>query len=167
MGVVDWVRTGSLSTIHPAAAVLTLIGLAMAILFRRSFCSWICPVGFLSESLARLGRRMFGRNYGAAAGLEEDQRAEPRVHRLHGCVAVCPIKDALGMKTAKHHLSLQAYAAAVLVLFFADYFGARVFEVWDNKISDGEYVQRIQENQIDAWTSGNVIANVDHGGQIL
>ncbi|HSS47738.1 MAG TPA: 4Fe-4S binding protein, partial [Thermoanaerobaculia bacterium] len=63
MGLVDWVRTGTLNAIHPAAAMLTLIGLALAILLRRSFCSWICPVGFLSESLARLGRWMFGRNF--------------------------------------------------------------------------------------------------------
>jgi hypothetical protein len=67
------------------------------------------------------------------------------------CVAVCPIKDALMMKTARRPLSLQAYGAAVLVLFFAGYFGARAFGVWDNKISDGEYVLRIQENRIDPY----------------
>jgi len=39
----------------------------------------------------------------------------------------------------------------VLVLFFAGYFGARAFGVWDNKISDSEYVQRIQENRIDPY----------------
>lgn len=29
------------------------------------------------------------------------------------------------------------------------FFGARAFGVWDNRISDTEYVQRIQENQRD------------------
>ena len=33
----------------------------------------------------------------------------------------------------------------VLLLFFAGYFGARAFGVWNNQIGDGEYVQRIQE----------------------
>ncbi len=49
------------------------------------------------------------------------------------------------------HPIAQAYGATVLVLFFAGYFGAQAFGVWDNKISDGEYVQRIQENQIDSY----------------
>ena len=40
-----------------------LIALALAILLRKSFCAWVCPIGFLSEALARLGRRMFGRNF--------------------------------------------------------------------------------------------------------
>jgi polyferredoxin len=70
MGLVDCVRQGTLNTIHPAATMLVLIGLALAILLRKSFCSWICPVGFLSESLARLGRWMFGRNFRMWKGLD-------------------------------------------------------------------------------------------------
>jgi len=41
----------------------------------------------------------------------------------------------------------QAYGAAVLILFFAGYFGARAFGHWDNRISEAEYVLRIQENR--------------------
>jgi polyferredoxin len=63
MGVVDWLRQGSLNAVHPAATMIFLFAVALSILFRKSFCSWICPVGFLSESLARLGRRLFGRNF--------------------------------------------------------------------------------------------------------
>ena len=63
MGVLDWVYQGALNTIHPAATVLLLIAVASALLLRKSFCSWICPVGFLSEGLARVGRRVFGRNF--------------------------------------------------------------------------------------------------------
>jgi len=269
MGLVDWFRTGTLNTVHPAAAMLTLIGLASAILLRRSFCSWICPVGFLSESLARLGRRMFGRNfriwkwldiplrglkyllmafflwaifgmgqaalrefidspynrladvkmgmffvemtavgawvmfvlaalsllykgfwcrylcpYGALLGLTSwlsPTRIErnpqtcidcglcdrvcmarlpvskklnvlsPECIGCMDCVAVCPIKDALGLRTVKKTLSVRAYAAALLILFFAGYFGARTFGLWENGITDREYVQRIQEDRVNPY----------------
>lgn len=63
MGLVDWAYGGTLNAIHPAATVLLLLFLAISLLLRKAFCSWICPVGFLSESLARLGQRFFGRNF--------------------------------------------------------------------------------------------------------
>lgn len=62
MGLLDWAYQGTLNVIHPAASVLVLLAAALALLFRKSFCSWVCPVGFLSEWLARLGRLAFGRN---------------------------------------------------------------------------------------------------------
>ena len=63
MGLVDWVYQGRLNAIHPAATILVVLALAMALLLRKSFCSWICPVGFVSELLARLGRKLFDRNF--------------------------------------------------------------------------------------------------------
>ena len=63
MGLVDWFYQGTLNTIHPASTMLLLIALGTAVLLRKSFCSWICPVGLLSELLARLGRKLFGRNF--------------------------------------------------------------------------------------------------------
>lgn len=63
MGLLDWVYQGTLNRIHPAATMLFVIIVAVAFVARKSFCSWICPVGFLSETLARVGRRLFGRNF--------------------------------------------------------------------------------------------------------
>jgi len=37
--------------------------LAMAFLFRKAFCSWLCPVGTLSEYLWRAGCQIFRRNF--------------------------------------------------------------------------------------------------------
>lgn len=54
--------SGSLPAIHPAAAVLFLVFLATSLLLKRAFCSWLCPVGTLSEALWKLGRRLLGRN---------------------------------------------------------------------------------------------------------
>ena len=41
--------------------------LAMAFLLRKAFCSWLCPVGTLSEYLWRAGRKIFRRNFQTAA----------------------------------------------------------------------------------------------------
>lgn len=57
-----WLATGWWDTVHPAALVLLLAFLAIALLLRRGFCSWLCPIGTLSEGLARLGRWLFGFN---------------------------------------------------------------------------------------------------------
>ncbi|WFS62564.1 4Fe-4S binding protein [Pseudodesulfovibrio thermohalotolerans] len=43
---------------HPAGLAVFLAALVMAFLFRKGFCGYICPVGFLSGLLERAGRRM-------------------------------------------------------------------------------------------------------------
>ena len=58
-----WLATGIFDTIHPAALVLFLSFVAMSLLAKKSFCSWLCPVGTLSEGLWKIGRRLFGRNF--------------------------------------------------------------------------------------------------------
>jgi len=58
-----WLTSGRIDPIHPAALVLFLTFLALALLTRKSFCSWICPVGTLEESFWKLGKRLFGRNF--------------------------------------------------------------------------------------------------------
>lgn len=63
MGLLDWFYQGTLNRIHPAATMLFVMIVAVAFLVRKSFCSWICPVGLLSESLARAGRFAFKRNF--------------------------------------------------------------------------------------------------------
>jgi len=57
------VETGRLPSVHPAGVVLLIAFLAISWLFRKSFCSWLCPVGTLSEYLWRLGRSTFKRNW--------------------------------------------------------------------------------------------------------
>lgn len=57
----NWLVNGEIDPVHPAALVLFVIFLAMALLTRKSFCSWLCPVGTVEESLWRLGQRLFGR----------------------------------------------------------------------------------------------------------
>jgi len=53
-----WLTSGYFDRVHPAALVLFLTFLAMALLARKSFCSWLCPVGTLEEGLWKLGRKL-------------------------------------------------------------------------------------------------------------
>lgn len=54
--------TGRVPTIHPAAMVLFIAFVLISLLLKKAFCSWLCPVGTLSEYLWKLGRRVFGSN---------------------------------------------------------------------------------------------------------
>lgn len=57
-----WLVSGKIDPVHPAALVIFLTILLMSLLAKKSFCSWLCPVGTLSELAHKLGFKMFGRN---------------------------------------------------------------------------------------------------------
>jgi polyferredoxin len=48
--------------VHPAAMVLAAVFLLSSLLLKKTFCSWLCPVGTVSEYLWKLGRRFMRRN---------------------------------------------------------------------------------------------------------
>ena len=58
-----WLVTGRVPTIHPAAMFLLISFLAISFLCRKAFCSWLCPIGTLSEYLWLAGRQLFHRNF--------------------------------------------------------------------------------------------------------
>lgn len=58
-----WLLSGRIHPVHPAALVIFLAILLMSLLARKSFCSWLCPVGTLSEGAHKLGRLLLGRNF--------------------------------------------------------------------------------------------------------
>ena len=55
--------TGRIPAIHPAAMFLFMAFLLMSLVLKKAFCSWLCPVGTLSEVLWKLGRKIFRRNF--------------------------------------------------------------------------------------------------------
>ena len=57
-----FILTGNVPAIHPAAMFLFAAFLLMSLLVKKAFCSWLCPVGTLSENLHKLGRKIFSRN---------------------------------------------------------------------------------------------------------
>lgn len=59
----DWLVNGSINPIHPAALVIFLSVIAVSFFLKRSFCSWICPVGTASEVLWKSGFSLLKRNF--------------------------------------------------------------------------------------------------------
>jgi polyferredoxin len=57
-----WFHTGIVNSIHPSGLVILLAIIAVSLVVKKAFCSWLCPIGTLSESLWMLGAKLFGRN---------------------------------------------------------------------------------------------------------
>src|SRR6185369_17269658 len=62
MGLSAWLKGMGINDVHPAAVVVFLTVLAVSLLLRRSFCSWICPVAPISECSWKAGFKLFKRN---------------------------------------------------------------------------------------------------------
>lgn len=56
-----WVETGVVNMVHPAGLMILCLILLTALLLKKAFCSWLCPVGTLSEYLARASHKVFKR----------------------------------------------------------------------------------------------------------
>jgi polyferredoxin len=74
MNLKYWVVTGHVPAVHPAAMFLLIAFLVTSFLFRKAFCSWLCPVGTISEQLWRAGRKLFRRNFGLPRWLDVSLR---------------------------------------------------------------------------------------------
>ena len=58
-----WVTEGIFDNIHPATLVIFVAALVLALVLKKGFCGWICPVGAISDSVWKLGKKIFGRNF--------------------------------------------------------------------------------------------------------
>jgi len=61
MSVYYFFLTGSVHQVHPAGFFIFLAIALVSLVFGKSFCSWFCPIGFLSELVADFGEKLFGR----------------------------------------------------------------------------------------------------------
>ena len=57
------VLTHTLPEVHTAGFFLFVAFLGMSLVFKKAFCSWLCPVGTISEALWQGGRELFGREF--------------------------------------------------------------------------------------------------------
>ena len=55
-----WI-TGEVHPVHPAALAILVAVLATSITIKKAFCSWLCPIGVVSETLAAMSERLFRR----------------------------------------------------------------------------------------------------------
>jgi polyferredoxin len=63
MNLKYFIVTHRVPALHPAGMFLLIAFLAISFLFRKAFCSWLCPVGTISEYLWRAGQKFFRRNF--------------------------------------------------------------------------------------------------------
>lgn len=61
MSVYYFFLTGDIHDAHPAGFFIFIAVIFVSFIFGKSFCSWICPVGFLSEMLGEVGQKIMGR----------------------------------------------------------------------------------------------------------
>lgn len=52
-------QTGIINAVHPSGLFILAGILLASVALKKSFCSWLCPIGTLSESLWLLGTRIF------------------------------------------------------------------------------------------------------------
>ncbi len=67
MNLKYFVVTGLVPQVHPAGMFLLVAFAAICFVFRKAFCSWLCPVGTLSEWLWQAGERLVGRTFALPA----------------------------------------------------------------------------------------------------
>jgi len=63
MNLKYFILTHHIPTLHPAAMFLLVTFASIAFLFRKAFCSWLCPVCTISEYLWQVGKKIFRRNF--------------------------------------------------------------------------------------------------------
>jgi polyferredoxin len=71
----QWLVTGTLNRVHPAAFVILLAIALISIAAKKAFCSFLCPVGTLSEFLWRFGRKVYRKNLHVPRWLDYPLRA--------------------------------------------------------------------------------------------
>lgn len=57
-----WLNTGIINGIHPSGLFILLAIVAVSLVLKKAFCSWLCPMGTLSEALWMAGQKLFKRN---------------------------------------------------------------------------------------------------------
>ena len=62
MNLKAFVLTRTVPEMHAAGMFMLVAFLSISVLYRKAFCSWICPVGSISEWLWQTGRLMFKRS---------------------------------------------------------------------------------------------------------
>lgn len=58
-----WLQTGVVNTIHPSGLFILMAIIGVSLVVKKAFCSWLCPIGTLSESLWLLGQKLFKKNW--------------------------------------------------------------------------------------------------------
>ncbi len=63
MSLKYWAASGIINDIHPASIFILFAIIGVSVVAKKAFCSWMCPIGTLSESLWLLGQKIFKKNF--------------------------------------------------------------------------------------------------------
>ena len=58
MSIYYWILSGTLHHAHPAGVFILIAVITLSWIFGKSFCSWICPIGTLSEYISDFGDKV-------------------------------------------------------------------------------------------------------------
>ncbi len=58
MSLLLFFKTGEIHSVHPAGLFIFVAILSVSFVFGKSFCSWICPIGFTSELIGDFGEKI-------------------------------------------------------------------------------------------------------------
>lgn len=61
MNLYYFILTGNIHNAHPAGLFIFIAIVTVSFAFGKSFCSWLCPVGFLSELVGDFGEKITGK----------------------------------------------------------------------------------------------------------
>jgi polyferredoxin len=61
VSVKHFFSTGIINDIHPAGLIIFFMIVLTVFVFRKAFCSWVCPIGFISEMLGDISDKLFGK----------------------------------------------------------------------------------------------------------
>lgn len=59
MSLYLFLMTGQIHSAHPAGFYIFFAIVLVSIIFGKAFCSWLCPIGFLSELIGDFGKKIF------------------------------------------------------------------------------------------------------------
>ena len=75
MSLYYWGVSTEIHSFHPAGLFILSAIILVSLVFGKSFCSWLCPAGFISEMLGDLGERVFGRRLSVPRWLDYPLRS--------------------------------------------------------------------------------------------
>jgi polyferredoxin len=61
MSIYNFFLTGEIHPAHPAGFFILAAILSISFILGKSFCSWICPIGFLSELVGDFGEKIYSK----------------------------------------------------------------------------------------------------------
>lgn len=59
MSIYYFLLTGTIHQAHPAGFFILLGVISVSLVFGKSFCSWICPIGFITETVGDFGDKIY------------------------------------------------------------------------------------------------------------